>query len=102
MREASVTETRLKTKSGLTGVLTTEQSERYEARVVVEIQITGAADGSTATATVEAERSVTVPEYAGLHEREAAWYRLTQALMADFDAEMERALYRIMAADILE
>jgi hypothetical protein len=36
-----------------------------------------------------------------LREREAAWQGLTEALMADFDAEMEKALYQYMTADIL-
>lgn len=92
VREASVTETRLETKGGVTGALTTEQSERYEARVVVEIQITGAADGSTGTATVEAERSVTVPEDATVNERERTWHELMQKLMADLDTQLEKTI----------
>jgi hypothetical protein len=92
VREASVTETRLKRKGGLTGALTTEQSERYDARVVVEIQIAGGADGSTGTATVQAERSITVPEDATLNERERTWHELTQKLMADLDAQLEQTV----------
>jgi hypothetical protein len=92
VREASVTETRLKRKGGLTGALTTEQSERYDARVVVEIQIAGEADGSTGTATVQAERSITVPEDATLNERERTWHELTQKLMADLDAQLEQTV----------
>ena len=54
-------------------------------------------------AAVEAgvEHSITVPEDATLREREEAWFRLTEALMRDFDAELERALYQYMAAHIL-
>jgi hypothetical protein len=91
VREASVTETRLKTKSGLTGALTTDQSERYDARVVVEIQII-AADGSTGVATVEVERSLTVPENATLNERERTWRELMQKLMADLDTQLEKTI----------
>ncbi len=102
VREASALESPLETRPGIAGLFKVEQSERYDARLVVQVRIED--DGGLARASVDvtAERSITVPEDAPLHEREAAWFRLTESLLRDFDAEMERRLRQVMAADILE
>src|SRR3546814_1558007 len=39
VREASAVEIALPTSGGLTGMLTTDQSERYELHIVVEMQV---------------------------------------------------------------
>ena len=96
VRQASVVETPLETQGGLTGAVTIDQSERYDALIVVEIQII-AADGSTVgTATVEARRSRTVPENASLNERERAWYDMTKDLMADLDAQLDQTIKAVL------
>ena len=102
VREASAVETPLEIRSGFEGLINIEQSERYDARLVVQVRIED--DGGLARASVDvtAERSITVPEDATLQEREEAWFRLTESLLRDFDAEMERRLRQIMAAHILE
>ncbi len=102
VREASAVETRLETQSGLGGLIKIEQAERYDARLVVQVRIEDGRGLTRARVEVTAERSITVPEDATLHEREAAWFRLTESLLRDFDAEMERRLRQVMAADILE
>ncbi len=101
VREASVVEVALQTESGLTGLFTAEQSERYDARLFVEVRLLDDRGMTRAVVEAGAERSITVPEDATLREREEAWFRLTEALMRDCDAELEKALYRYMAAHIL-
>ena len=91
VREASVTETALETESGVTGLLTTDQAERYDARIVIDMQIL---DGRQvqATASAEARRFITVPEGISLKEREQVWYELTDKLMNDLNSQLEETI----------
>jgi hypothetical protein len=95
VKEASVTETPLEVQGGITGAVTTEQSERYDARLVIEAQIlddTGRVEG---TASARAVRSITVPEDASLNERERTWYELTEKLMNDMNTQLEETLRQV-------
>lgn len=91
VREASAVETALATESGVTGLLTTDQSERYEAHIVIDMEVL---DGRQVegTARAEARRSVTVPEDISLREREAIWYKLTEDVMNDLDSQLEETI----------
>lgn len=91
VREASATETSLDTSGGITGMLRTEQSERYDLYLVVEMQVL---DGRQiqGTARAEARRSITVPEDSSLAEREQTWYRLTTDTMRDLDQQLEKTI----------
>jgi len=95
VREAPVIETALETKSGLTGAVTRDQSERYEARLTVEVEILGDGGRMEGSATARVTRSVTVTENATLHEREEVWYGLTQKLMNDMGTQLEDTLKRV-------
>lgn len=95
VREAPVKEVALETKGGLTGAMTTEQSERYEARLVVELEIYDDGGWKEASAMARVARSITVPENATLHERETTWYQLTEKLMNDMNAQLEDTLNRV-------
>ncbi|MDH3596352.1 MAG: hypothetical protein OEU09_20230 [Rhodospirillales bacterium] len=96
VREASVIETALETTSGLTGVVTRDQSERYEARLTVEVEILDDGGRTEGNAMARVVRSITVPENATLHEREEVWYQLTQKLMNDMNTQLEDTLKRIL------
>ena len=91
VREASAVETSLPTSGGITGMLTTDQSERYELHMVVEMQVL---DGRQiqGSARAEARRSLTVAEDSSLTEREEAWYRLTEQTMRDLDQQLEQTI----------
>lgn len=84
--DASVVETPLQRKTGLQGAFTNEQTERYEARIAVRLEIRTAANRLRAQADAFAARSATIAENASLADREALWYGLTERLMDDFDA----------------
>ena len=89
---AAVTETRLETKGGVTGALTIDQSERYDGRIEVELQII-ADDGTIEGAiTTQITRSVTTAEDLTLNERERRWYRMTEDMMKDLDAQLDRTI----------
>ena len=95
VREAPVIETALKTKTGLTGVVTRDQSERYEARLTIEVEILDEGGRMEGSAMARVDRSVTVTENATLHEREKAWYGLTQKLMNDMNTQLEDTLKKV-------
>jgi hypothetical protein len=90
IRDASVQEVPLARTGGVKGAFTTDQTERYDARVAADIAIFEPDGRRSAYALAEATRSTTVPEDATLAEREQIWFQLTEQLMRDFDDEMER------------
>jgi hypothetical protein len=92
VREASVKEVRLERSGGVKGLLTLEQSERYEALIAVELQIVGETGGELARARAQSMRSITVPENATLHEREKVWFTLIEDILRDLDAQLERTI----------
>lgn len=90
IREASIVEVPLELEEGVRGYVTTEQAERYDAVVEVEIEIRNPRGYRDGFVTARAERTRTVPEDITLNERERVWFELTDGLMKDFDAEMSK------------
>ena len=97
IHEASVVEVALEKESGLTGIFTEDQSERYDAVIKVTIQANDPTRGLTASTSAETKRSRTVPEDLTLNEREAVWYALTEALMRDVDKQLESSVRQHLA-----
>ena len=89
IKDASVKEVELVRKKDLEAKFTTEQTERYEAVVDVTIEVDGPARAGEGFASAHVERTQTVPEDATLNERERVWYNMTDALMKDFNTQME-------------
>lgn len=92
IKNAAVTEANLNRTQGLRGMFTTDQTERYDAVLDVELIVRGERGFQEASARAEARRSITMPENATLNQREETWFRLTEQLMADINAEMERSV----------
>ena len=92
VRDASVVEVELEQSGGLTGAFTTEQSERYEATLSVEVELLDETGFALGRATAGVKRSITVPEDASLIEREKTWYDLTKRLTDDLDTQLEKTL----------
>ena len=90
VRNASVVETSLEVEEGLEGALTTDQSERYQARLSVVIEIVSEARGREAFVEANAVRARSVPEDATLNERQRLFHAMTEALLDDLNAELER------------
>lgn len=91
--DASVRETSLPRTGGLRGVFTLDQSERYDARVVLALRAFDNFGRFTAGVEGRIERSTTVPENLGRGERTAIWHRLMEDVARRLDEEMERALW---------
>lgn len=90
--DASVIETPLEKTEGFTGLVTADQSERYDGTVRVLVEASDATTGQTAETEVTVKRSVTIPEDATFNEREKVWYQMTEKLMADLDTQLEAAI----------
>ena len=88
VREASVVEVPLKKTTGLTGLVTKDQSERYDAKLVMEIEIRSAVGDRAAFVRAVASRSRSVPENITLNDREKVYFELTEALMNDINAQL--------------
>ena len=99
--DASVVETQIHSDSGLQDVFTVSQSERFNARVAVEVALVEDNGFTRSIVKAEAERSVTLPEDASVHEREQAWFKLAEMVMKDLDVELEKSLYQYMSDHIL-
>ena len=92
IEDAAVVETQLDKTKGFKGMFTYEPSERYDATAVVRLTINNSQNDAHGEIKVSASRSVEVRENATLAEREKAWFEMTEALMADFNAQMENQI----------
>lgn len=92
IKDASAISTRLETTSGLSGAVTIDQAERYDAQLEVEIQILGDSGIQEGNALARAFRSITIPEDASVNDRERTWYELTGKLMNDLNSQLEDTL----------
>lgn len=88
--DASAIETRLKRDTGLKGTFKKEQSERYEVGVEGSVEILDSRGFRRGFASARASRTRTVPEDITLNDREKVWFEMTEAVMNDFNAELER------------
>ena len=101
VREASVIETPLARKDGLEGVLKVEQSERYDARLLVEVELLDGFGTRQGRVEVEATRSNTIAENATLRERERLWFEMAEQLTGDMGQALEAKLREVMGLHLL-
>ena len=93
--DASVVEVPLARTRGLRGVVTDDQSERYDGRLAAKISITDGR-GRRGEVTAEATRSRTVAEKTTLNQRDRIWFEITEALIRDLDTELDAAIRRFL------
>lgn len=90
VEDASAVEVPLeKQKEGVEGYFTDEQSERYDMKVKVKIQVRSSDGRSTGSVVAHAVRTQTVAEDSTLDERERVWFAMTEALMKELNATLE-------------
>ena len=90
VKKASAVETSLQKKTGLKATFTKQQSHRYDLDLEATIEM------PTGRATARATRFTTIREDASINERDRIWFDLTENLMRDFNAEMEKKLARFL------
>ena len=93
IHKASAVESVLKKKTGFTAAFTKQQSHRYA--LAVEATLAIFADGrQKGHALAHATRFSTLREDTSINKRQRIWFDLTEALVRDFDAEMENNIRR--------
>lgn len=90
IKRASVVETQLPRTTGIRGAFTTDQTQRYEAVVEVEVEIRNERGYRDGLVTARAERRQSVAEDISLADRERTWFTMTEALGRDLNQELER------------
>lgn len=86
---ASAVEVALPRTTGVKGMFTTDQSERYDMTIQVTVNIVDPTGLVLRTATVRASRSQSVAENISPDQRDQTWYDMTKDIMAAFDRQME-------------
>lgn len=89
---ASVVEVPLKRTTGIQGMFTTDQSERYDGALEIKVDLVTADGREAASVSSRAERRRTVPENITLLAREKVWFEMTEAMMNDLNASLERQI----------
>lgn len=87
---ASITEVPLRVTGGVRGAFTTDQSHRYDAVLEVVIEIFNPTGFQLALIKSQAKRYQTVAEGASLAARERVWFEITEAMMKDINAQLEK------------
>jgi len=99
--DASITETKLKMDSGITGALTKQQAFRYDATVEGSVEVMDSRGFRKGFASARARRSRTVREDATLNERDRIWFALVEDLMQDFNAEIEKNIRQHLSGQLM-
>lgn len=97
IEKASVTETDLKKTKGLKGLVTKDQSQRYDSKIRATIKLEGVPRVTQAFAQAEVSRSQSIVEDATINDREQLWFTLTEATMKDFDPIMSASIRKHLA-----
>ncbi len=94
--EAPVIETALDTTSGIKGAFIDDQAARYDARVIIRIEIINSLGETEGRVEAVAHRTRSVPEGITLVEREQIWFELTEQVMRELDVELESTIRRYL------
>lgn len=101
IRNASVIQTRLKTTSGVPGLFKTEQSDRYDAVLEVELRVQDDVGVKDGVVTARAAVSQTVPEDITLNDLEKMWFGMTETLMRELNKQLEANIQAHLGAFLI-
>lgn len=93
---ASIIETPLEKKTGFTATFTKQQAQRYDFLIEASLEVVDGRRRGRAEARVT--RFTTLREDASLNERDRIWFKEMEAMMADFNAEMEKNALQYLGA----
>ncbi len=94
--EADAIEEHFKIDDGIRATFTNEQSENYLVTVSASLEVFDENGIRRAFIKAKSERRQTVAEDITLTGRRKVWFAITERLMAEFNAEMERNIQRYM------
>lgn len=98
IEDASVIEVPLKRTTGLTGLFTVDQSERYDAKLAIKIEIFDGDGKVSGFAQARAKGSRTVSENMTLGQRRRLWIDLMEKMMNNLDEELEKSIHAHLKA----
>ena len=101
IEDASVVEKRLSPTSGFGSLFSPEPAERYEARVVVKIEIMDERGYPQSYVRTTAQASKTVTNQATLRQRQDAWTALMEELMNRLNEEMEKNIKEYLSVFVM-
>ena len=97
IKNARVVESELKKTTGLRGMFTTDQAQRYDAELEMLIEVRNDRGFREGSASAVSRRSTTVPENITINDREKEYFKLVEDMMTDINREMERSIREHMA-----
>ncbi len=89
---AAVIEVPLKRSTGLKGIITKDQSERYDGVIEMKLDIVARGGRERASVTVRTELSRSVSEDISLYEREKLWFEMTEEMANKLNFLLEREI----------
>jgi hypothetical protein len=90
--DGSAIDVPLPRSQGLDGMFTQDQSDRYDVTVTVRLEVENRMGNHQGAITASAKRSDTAPEDMTLNEREKLWFDMTDKLMQQLNAELEKRI----------
>ncbi len=92
INDASAVSIPLPRTTGLTGLLTQDQSDRCDLRIAVTLEVYRPLPAASGEVRAEVKRSRTMAEDLTLNEREAAWFQMTEQAMRELDSTLAAAI----------
>jgi hypothetical protein len=90
--DGSAVDVPLPRTTGLDGVVTQDQSNRYDVTVTVRLEVENRMGNHRGSITANAKRSESVPEDMTLNEREKLWFEMTDQVMKQLNTELEKQI----------
>ena len=100
IRRASVVEVPLARSTGVRGMLTTDQSERYDGVIEIAIAILDGTGRQLGAVVSRAQRSRSVPENISVYDREKTWFDMVEAMMNDINVSLETQIRRHLRSSL--
>jgi len=98
IKDASITETRLPPTTGVRGAFTTDQSERYDGHLAVDLVVDVPARRFQGYTGATVARTISVPENISLQGREDAWFAMVERMMTELNGRLEEGIYGSLTA----
>jgi hypothetical protein len=98
IKDASITETSLKPTTGVRGAFTTDQSERYDGHLAVDLVVEVPSRRFQGYTGATVARTISVPENISLQGREDAWFAMVERMMTELNGRLEEGIYGSLTA----
>ena len=90
--DGSAVDVPLPRTTGISGMVTQDQSDRYDVKLTVRLEVENRMGNHSGAITASAQRSESVAEDMTLNEREKLWFEMTDELMKQLNAELEKQI----------